>query len=89
MRSGVGLKDSAILGDMEGVRGLWAVKTDAASEYVRPPYQHLIVAKAESKGLMTHWWSRSLMKLGYSGSTPTVRLKNWTISRDFALVKRL
>ncbi|KAF8248907.1 DNA damage-binding protein 1 [Wilcoxina mikolae CBS 423.85] len=33
MRSGVGLKDSAILGDMDGVRGLWAVKIDAASEF--------------------------------------------------------
>ncbi|KAF8538333.1 CPSF A subunit region-domain-containing protein [Trichophaea hybrida] len=33
MRTGVGLKDSAIFGDMDGVRGLWAVKTEAASEF--------------------------------------------------------
>ncbi|KAI5799515.1 mono-functional DNA-alkylating methyl methanesulfonate N-term-domain-containing protein [Pyronema domesticum] len=33
VRSGVGLKDSAILGDMEGVRGLWAVKSDKSSEF--------------------------------------------------------
>jgi DNA damage-binding protein 1 len=34
VRSGVGLKDSAILGDMEGVRGLWAVKSDKSSGFV-------------------------------------------------------
>ncbi|KAI5813292.1 mono-functional DNA-alkylating methyl methanesulfonate N-term-domain-containing protein [Pyronema omphalodes] len=33
VRSGVGLKDSAILGDMEGVRGLWAVKSVTPSEF--------------------------------------------------------
>lgn len=32
MKSGVGLEDSAILGDMEGIQGIWALKSNPSSE---------------------------------------------------------
>lgn len=37
VRSGVSLKDSAILSEMEGVRGLWAIKSNPSSLYVYIP----------------------------------------------------
>lgn len=34
MKSGVGLEDLAVLGDMEGVRSLWALRTNTDSVWV-------------------------------------------------------
>lgn len=35
LKSGVGLDDSAILGEMEGVRSLWGLRSNPSSEFVR------------------------------------------------------
>jgi DNA damage-binding protein 1 len=50
VRNGVGLKDAAILGEIHGARGLWALQNDPASGYVWPHCVYLELCRLKFKG---------------------------------------
>jgi hypothetical protein len=89
VRNGVGLKDAAILGEMQGARGLWALQSDPTSGYVCLHCMYLECCRLKIKGSKIRCWFHSSTKPESSALTQKARSKSWKSSRVFPWTRKL